>query len=214
MIRLKDRRWINGYIMVKVPEHPNCMKSESYNGYVYEHRLVCEKIVGRYLDDDEEIHHFDGCKSNNNKDNLLVLLRSQHKKIHNWINYNNINIVSKCKMKEFIFCETVREIADIKRCLYCHMPTGSFSDNYLFCSDKCKELYKNNNGMDNINYPLNTKTLQAYERMLKSGLDKEVVIEHLKSDMSMVEIGKKFGYSCNGFRKVIKRLNINIKDYR
>ena len=35
----------NGYVKVKCPDHP----SADPNGYVYEHRLVAERILGRPL---------------------------------------------------------------------------------------------------------------------------------------------------------------------
>lgn len=57
-----------GYILVRVPEHPQSTKA----GYVLEHRLVVESIVGRYLELHETVHHLDGDKINNAKENLQI----------------------------------------------------------------------------------------------------------------------------------------------
>jgi len=58
----------NGYILVKAPEHPLA----DVRGYVYEHRLVAEQILGRPLRQGEVIHHLDGNKQNNSPDNLRI----------------------------------------------------------------------------------------------------------------------------------------------
>lgn len=56
----KNPRWnggkvrsIKGYILVHKPEHPFC----NCRGYVYKHRIVVEKQIGRYLTEEEIVHH-------------------------------------------------------------------------------------------------------------------------------------------------------------
>lgn len=46
-------------------------------GWVLEHRLVMEGVIGRYLSPDENVHHIDGDKLNNSPDNLELWLRRQ-----------------------------------------------------------------------------------------------------------------------------------------
>lgn len=58
----------SGYILVKSPKHPMATKT----GYVREHRLVMEKILGRYLTETEVVHHKDDDPSNNDPSNLLL----------------------------------------------------------------------------------------------------------------------------------------------
>lgn len=58
----------DGYVLVKSPDHPNRTKA----GYVREHRLVMEKILGRFLLASEVVHHKDGNKANNDPGNLQV----------------------------------------------------------------------------------------------------------------------------------------------
>jgi hypothetical protein len=50
----------NGYVLVKTDD----------NRYHAEHRVVMEDILGRSLQQFEVVHHIDGDKSNNSKENL------------------------------------------------------------------------------------------------------------------------------------------------
>ena len=46
------------------------------------HRKVAEEKIGRKLKSGEEVHHIDGNHFNNDPDNLIVLSKSDHAKIH------------------------------------------------------------------------------------------------------------------------------------
>lgn len=80
----------SGYRFIRVPEHPFAEKQ----GWVREHRLVAERyllteensieINGElYLKPELEVHHIDENKLNNDKDNLMVLTKSEHRSLHN-----------------------------------------------------------------------------------------------------------------------------------
>ena len=58
----------DGYILVYCPSHPRSRK----NGYVPEHVLVAEKVIGRPLKPGEVPHHKDGNRGNNSPDNIEV----------------------------------------------------------------------------------------------------------------------------------------------
>jgi hypothetical protein len=67
------------YILVLVKNHPYC----DMRGYVFEHRLVMEKHLGRYLKEDEYIHHIDHNPKNNNINNLLLMSsHAEHRRLH------------------------------------------------------------------------------------------------------------------------------------
>lgn len=67
-----------GYAKVKVKEHP----AKDKRGYVLLHRLVMEDYLGRYLKEDEFIHHKDGDKLNNDLSNLELVYPEKHAKEH------------------------------------------------------------------------------------------------------------------------------------
>ena len=76
----KGGRYIaDGYVMRKVKYHPK----QNARGYVPEHRLVMEGILGRYLKPDEYIHHKNGDKADNSPNNLeLMYSQSKHAAQH------------------------------------------------------------------------------------------------------------------------------------
>ena len=47
-----------------------------------EHRYIMQDIIGRKLGKNEIVHHIDGNKKNNNPDNLMIVTRSEHAKMH------------------------------------------------------------------------------------------------------------------------------------
>jgi HNH endonuclease len=73
-----------GYVLVRNPEHPRAS-----NGYVYEHILVMEKHLGRYLawkehghPDNEIIHHKNKNRKDNRLSNLVLTTPAEHLNIH------------------------------------------------------------------------------------------------------------------------------------
>ena len=60
--------------MVRVPEHP---RAKSNSGYVFEHILVMEDLLGRPLYPDESVHHRNGLRDDNRVDNLELWVRPQ-----------------------------------------------------------------------------------------------------------------------------------------
>jgi len=68
----------HGYVLIRSKDHPHVQN----RGYVYEHRLVMEKKLGRYLNPSEQIHHINGIKSDNRIENLVVTNVHEHKLFH------------------------------------------------------------------------------------------------------------------------------------
>ena len=70
-----------GYILIRQPDHPYVNK----NGYVPEHRLVCERIHKRYLRPEETVHHINGIRDDNRPENLWIFeSNADHLAFHRW----------------------------------------------------------------------------------------------------------------------------------
>lgn len=66
-----------GYVRLLMPEHP-----ANICGYVYEHRLVLEIKLGRYLQSWETVHHINEVKTDNREENLFLTTVQEHIALH------------------------------------------------------------------------------------------------------------------------------------
>lgn len=69
-----------GYVLVRCEGHPRAMTEGQY---VREHILVMEQHLGRYLKQDEYVHHINGNKQDNRIENLQKVSHAEHNAIHN-----------------------------------------------------------------------------------------------------------------------------------
>ena len=62
-----------GYVLAWAPGHPRAGKGN----YVFEHILVMEQVLGRYLLPEESVHHRNGIRDDNRPENLELWTRPQ-----------------------------------------------------------------------------------------------------------------------------------------
>lgn len=123
---MKNLRMLNGYRVVYLPGHAKAMTSKNWAGYIYEHIVVAEEYLQRSLTDEEVVHHLDGDRANNRRENLLVLERGQHAKLHVWIaagapGLKNLGVhgVNSVKAKEAGNCEVCGATLQEKQKRFC-----------------------------------------------------------------------------------------------
>ena len=96
--RIKSLRVLRGtnkkYVSLYRPEHPF---SDS-NNYIYEHRLVMENKLQRYLGKNEVVHHINGNTLDNRLENLALFTRSKHASMH--MTGISLSLKTKTRMSE------------------------------------------------------------------------------------------------------------------
>ncbi len=87
------------YIIKLDRKHPR-----QHNGYVLKHRLIAEKVLGKFLPENAVVHHRNGDTFDNKNDNLIICENdSYHKILHS-------------REKAFRECGH----SDWRQCLFCH----------------------------------------------------------------------------------------------
>ena len=114
-----------GYIMVLV-EDTTYLPMASPSGFVFEHRLVMAKHLGRCLLPSEVVHHINEDRVDNRIENLKLMDKPQHDKLT---------------------LDNIKQSCQNKNCSYCGKLFSPIKPGNLYCSSNCrvKAFYHNKN---------------------------------------------------------------------
>ena len=199
----KLHRNLNGYVTQYSPNHPREMKGTGYNGYVYQHILVAEGMLGRPLRAGEVVHHINHVRDDNRHQNLVVFAsQSCHSKVHRWMDYlssgserskESLKRISSTKNRKIknttkVPNNTTHSLGPLRACQVCGV---SLAPNHKkFCSNKCAGTHR----VKNRKIPKPSKTQLAKDM----------------ETLSWVAIGKKYGVSDNGARRWAKSYGLTV----
>ena len=114
----------NGYQYFIDYDHP---LATGNSGRIYYHRHVASIKLGRWLQHDEQAHHIDENKLNNDINNIEVLSELEHRKLH-YKKRNNLP-------DDYEWFES-----EIIECKWCNTTFETKYKNHLYCSKSCAAL--------------------------------------------------------------------------
>lgn len=131
----QPRRRGNYYVRVLCHDHPKANR----DGYVYEHTLVAERALGRYLPDGAQVHHVNERKSDNHRWGNLVICPSAK---YHLLLHVRMNAVNACGNPDWRKCPYCKRYDDP---LNMAMHKSKVSDGHFYHLECCNK-YRRDNG--------------------------------------------------------------------
>lgn len=117
----------NRYWARHTPDHPAANPA----GYVLEHRLVAEQTLGRLLRDDEVVHHVNHDPIDNRPENLQVMSRAEHVRVH--ANRYRRNLRDGEGMSQSEASDITLQLASAGLCTNCGHPPHCHIEHPMAC---------------------------------------------------------------------------------
>ena len=175
---------MNQYKMICAHGHPRANKI----GFVAEHIIVAEKMIGRHITKDEVVHHIDGDKKNNSPENLMVFsTKAEHTLFHHGgIAHKNGDVWNCKSLNMKAFCAHCGKLFVLQK--------GRKIRKNMYCSKEC--------------------TYAAREK-IDASVD-EILSELKECNGNFSAVGRKHNVSSNAIVKMCKVNNLpyHSKDYK
>lgn len=173
------------YRWVYAPDHPRATKK----GWVQEHRIIAEELLGRILKPEEVVHHIDKDTLNNNVDNLMIFAAAR--------DHNAFHMGAPAWSADGLVWQS-STATKIKKCEYCNKlfyPHNTKLSDCKFCSTECVNKARIKHNEDRVS------KIQ------------ELLYENNGNFSRVAEI---LGTSANGIKKLLKTRNLKFysKDYK
>jgi hypothetical protein len=112
-------------MLIYKPNNPRSFNDDRWKGYMFEHIYIAEHFSGKPLEPNEVVHHLDLNPLNNKIENLLIIDRGQHNRLHKWLE------------KQGIVRQSYEYSSSVKECVKCKKEFLTLNLTTRFCSHEC-----------------------------------------------------------------------------